>query len=45
MNPPNSVLAGETDALGGVLRPCSSVAATDPPARQRATIGLIRGAR
>ena len=34
MKPPNSLLAGTTDALGGDLRPCASVAATDPlPAR------------
>ena len=44
MKPPNSVLAGETDALGGDLRPCARLPRpiSYPPEPQ---IGQIAGPR
>ncbi len=44
MNPPNSVFTGETDALGGDLRPCSRLP-RPIPLPPESQIGPIRGAR
>ena len=44
MKPPNSVLAGETDALGGDPRPCAIVPRPIPCLQTSATT-VIGGAR